>query len=74
MMANIFIVIYNKCLLNVILHIKYVGNDSDVVGDLPPMMYTLMVEATNTTGNNPPQYASDIVGLITLTGGSSGCM
>ena len=37
------------------------------------MMYTLMVEATNIAGNNPPQYASDIVGPLILTGGSSGC-
>ena len=59
-------------MLNVILHIKCVGNDGDVVGNLPPMMYTLMVEATS--DDNPPQYASDIVGPITLTGGSSGCM
>ena len=48
---------------------QYIGNDGDVIS---PMMYTLMVEATNTTGNNPPQYASD--GPITLTGSSLGCM
>ena len=55
-----------------ILHIKYIGNDGDVVGGLSPMMYTLMVEAT--TNDDPPQFASDVVGPITLAGGSSGCM
>ena len=54
--------------------LQYIGNDGDVVSNLSPMMYTLMVEATNTTGNNPPQHASDIVGPITLGGGTSGCM
>ena len=38
------------------------------------MMYTLMVEAI-TEGNDThrPQHASDIVGPITLTGGSEQC-
>ena len=45
-----------------ILHIKYIGNDGDVVGGLSPMMYTLMVEAT--TNDDPPQHASDVVGPI----------
>ena len=57
-----------------ILHIKYIGNDGDVIANLSPGSYTLMVEATNTTGNNPTQHASDIVGPITLAGGSAGCM
>ena len=57
-----------------ILHIKCIGNDGDVVGNLSPMMYTLMVEATNTTGYNPPQHASDVVGPITLAGDTSGRM
>ena len=56
-----------------ILHIKYIGNDGDVIANLSPGSYMLMVEAINTTGNNPPQHASDIVGPITLAGGSAGC-
>ena len=44
------------------------------MGNLPATIYTLMVEATNTTGSNPPQHASDIVGPIAITGGTAGCM
>ena len=54
-----------------LLYCKCVGNNGDVIPDLPPMKYTLTVEAT--TDDNPPQSASDVVGPITLTGGSAQC-
>ena len=48
-----------------------VGKKGDVIPDLPPMKYTLMVEAT--TDDDPPQCASDVVGPTSLTGGSAQC-
>ena len=56
----------------VILYIQCIGNDGDVIGNLDPMMYTLMVEAI-TEGNftHLPQHASDVAGPVTLTGGSA---
>jgi len=53
----------------VILYIQYVGNDGDVIANLDPMMYTLMVEAI--TEDYFPQHASDVAGPVTLTGGSA---
>ena len=47
-----------------------IGTDGQVVTGLPtPMEYTLMVKAT--TDDDPPQFASDIVGPVTLTGETS---
>ena len=73
MMVHIFHVSIVKvpyCLC-VILHIKYVGNDGDVIANLPPMMYNLSVVATS--NDVPPQSASDFVGPVTLTNGSAQC-
>ena len=57
-----------------ILYIQCIGNDGDVIGNLDPMFYTLMVEAI-AEGNSThlPQYASDVVGPVTVTGGSALC-
>ena len=46
-----------------------IGTDGQVVTGLPPMEYTLMVKAN--TDDDSPQFASDIAGPITLTGGTS---
>ena len=49
-----------------------IGTDGQAaITGLPPMAYTLMVEAT--TDDDPPQFASDIVGPVTLTGRSATC-
>ena len=52
-------------------YIKYVGNDGDIITNLSPMSYTLMVEAIS--DDDPPQFALDIVGPITLIGGLTTC-
>ena len=49
----------------------WIGYDGKVIATLSPMSYTLIVEATAV--DNPQQTASDIVGPITLTGGSATC-
>ena len=47
-----------------------IGTDGQVVTGLPTSMeYILMVEAT--TDDDPPQFASDIVGPVTSIGGTS---
>ena len=48
-----------------------IGTDGQAITGLPPMEYTLMVEAT--TDDDLPQFASDIVGPVTLTGRSATC-
>ena len=53
----------------VILYIQCIGNDGDVIANLDPRMYTLMVNATS--NDIPPQFASDVVGPITVSGRSA---
>ena len=48
-----------------------IGNDGEVVANLPPMMYTLTVLATSV--DNTLQNASDIIGPIILTSGTAQC-
>jgi len=52
------------------------GRNGDIIANLPPMSYTLMVEATSTDSQNATdterQIATDTVGPIILTGGGSG--
>ena len=67
--VSILTIIVAQC--DIMLYNKYIGNNGDVIADLPPMSYTLMVEAA--TDDDPPQSASDVVGPVTLTGGSAQC-
>ena len=52
-------------------NVYQIGNDGDVITNLIPISYTLMVEATAV--DNSQQTASDIVGPITLTADSATC-
>lgn len=51
--------------------IEYVGNDGDVITDLPPANYILMVETS--TSDDPQSFASDTVGPVSLTEDSTAC-
>ena len=65
---------YHIAYVRMILHIIYVGNDGDVIPNLPPIMYNLSVEATP-EGNTEYdlRFASNIVGPVTLTNCSVQC-
>ena len=48
-----------------------IGNDGEVVANLPPMVYNLTVVATSV--DNTLQNATDVAGPIVLTSGTAQC-
>ena len=68
---------FKQCnLISLLCTMPPTGRNGDIIANLPPMSYTLMVEATSTDSQNATdterQIATDTVGPIILTGGGSG--
>jgi len=62
---------FKQCnLISLLCTLPPTGRNGDIIANLPPMSYTLMVEATST--DTERQIATDTVGPIILTGGGSG--